>query len=105
MDRLTATPDLLVAVTGDHSTPSSGPLIHSGEPVPLCLVGPGQRVDRVKAFNEIDAATGSLGMLRGREFMWTVLNALDRIKLTGVNDSPAEQMYWPGEYEPFSLED
>ncbi len=28
-------PDVLVVVTADHSTPSAGPLIHSGETVPL----------------------------------------------------------------------
>jgi 2,3-bisphosphoglycerate-independent phosphoglycerate mutase len=32
--------DLLVAVTADHSTPSDSTLIHSGEPVPVVLVGP-----------------------------------------------------------------
>ena len=62
-------PDLLLIITSDHSTPSSGPLIHSGETVPITMSGPGVRVDRVARFNEIDCASGALGLVRGKEFM------------------------------------
>ena len=56
------TEDLLVVLTGDHATPSSGPLIHSGEAVPLLIVG-GQNVlaDHVKEFHERAVITGGLG--------------------------------------------
>lgn len=40
-------PDLLIVVTADHSTPSAGQLIHSGEPVPLLFHGEGVRRDSV----------------------------------------------------------
>ncbi|WP_147820867.1 alkaline phosphatase family protein [Salidesulfovibrio onnuriiensis] len=96
-------PDVLVAVTADHSTPSCGSLIHSGEPVPLLFVGKGVRRDKVKTFDEISAAAGCLGCVRGTEFMNLVLNHTDRIRLGGIWDSPGEQAFWPGDFEPFTL--
>ncbi|EPR35018.1 phosphonopyruvate decarboxylase-related protein [Alkalidesulfovibrio alkalitolerans DSM 16529] len=97
--------DLLLAVTSDHSTPSSGPLIHSGEPVPLCMVGAGLRRDQVRTFDEAAAARGSLGPVRGTEFMLLVLNALDRARLLGIRDTPHERLYWPAGSAAFRLEE
>ena len=94
-------PDLLVAVMADHSTPSGGPLIHSGEPVPLLMYGKNVRVDRVRRYNEIDAAPGSLGHLRGKEFMLTILNLMDRSRTLGFKEDPKEPPWWPGSYEIF----
>lgn len=97
-------PDVLVILTADHSTPSSGPLIHSGEPVPLTFYGQGVRRDAVRQFNEINTAQGALGTVRGKELMYLVLNHLDRAKLQGLMDTPMDQPFWPGNYEPFRLE-
>ena len=93
----------IVVVTADHSTPSSGPLVHSGEPVPIMVNGPGIRQDRVSSFDEVSCAGGALGQLRHGDFMYCVLNWLDRAKLQGVMDSPADQPYWPGKRQPFRL--
>ena len=95
--------DILLAVTSDHSTPSSGPLVHCGEPVPLSLVSRGTRRDGVDRFDETKCAAGCLGLIREREFMYTVLNLLDRAKLAGVMDTPRDQPFWPGKRKPFSL--
>lgn len=103
IDRLLDDPDLLLIVTADHSTPSGGPLIHSGEPVPLVFCGEGVRRDEVRRFHEIAAATGALGPVRGRELIYLILNALDRAKLAGIMDTPVDQPYWPGHYRPFRL--
>ena len=103
LSRLLDIPDLLVIVTSDHSTPSGGPLIHSGEAVPITLVGPNIRRDRVDQFDEIHCAAGSLGILREAEFMYTVLNCLDRAKLAGIMDTPVNQPYWPGPSLPFRI--
>ncbi len=102
--QLLADPDLLIVVTADHSTPSCGSLIHSGEPVPLAICGAGVRHDTVHHFDEICAAQGALGCVRGQEFMYLILNYLDRAKLAGLMDTPQDQNYWPGNYRPFSLE-
>ncbi|MBI4966416.1 MAG: 2,3-bisphosphoglycerate-independent phosphoglycerate mutase [Desulfomonile tiedjei] len=96
-------PDVLLVVTSDHSTPSSGPLIHSGEPVPLTMVGANARRDNVRSFNEIDCSSGSLGLLRGTEFMYMVLNHLDRINLVRIKHNPDDEICSTGEYEPFAL--
>lgn len=96
-------PDILVIVTADHSTPSTGPLIHSGESVPLLIHGSGIRRDRVERLDEVSAAEGALGSVRGKELMYLVLNHLDRAKLAGIMDTPEDQPYWPGNYEPFTL--
>lgn len=93
--------EVLLVVAADHSTPSSGRLIHSGEPVPLMIHGESVRRDRVKRFDEVNAASGSLGFIRGKEFILTIINALDRARLGGLADDPDVPAFSPGNYEPF----
>ena len=95
--------DMLVVVTADHSTPSSSALIHSGEPVPLTLIGPNVRRDEVNAFDEVSAASGCMGLLRGQELMLMVLNYSDRSMLHGHRLGEKERPYFPCTYEPFKL--
>ena len=96
-------PDLLLIVTADHSTPSSGSLIHSGETIPLTIYGEGVRRDSVQRFDEVSAAAGVLGSVRGKELMYLVLNHLERAKLQSLMDTPFDQPFWPGDYEPFRV--
>jgi 2,3-bisphosphoglycerate-independent phosphoglycerate mutase len=103
LDDLLAEPELLIVVAADHSTPSSGPLVHSGEPVPLVFHGPGIRRDPVAHFDEIQAAGGALGFIRGKEIMYLIINHLDRAKLQGTMDMPADRPYWPGQTEPLRV--
>lgn len=103
LNTLLGDPELLLIVTADHSTPSAGPLVHSGEPVPLVFCGSGVRRDKVTIFDEVEAAKGCLGCVRGVELMRLVLNHLDKARLEGVRDTPEDCLYWPGEYRPFIL--
>jgi 2,3-bisphosphoglycerate-independent phosphoglycerate mutase len=96
--------DTLLIITADHSTPSSGPLIHSGEPVPITMVGTGVRQDNIQKYNEIDCGGGSLGYIHGHSMMYMVLNGLDRVKLAGLQDTPVDQPFWPGHRTSFKLE-
>ena len=96
-------PDVLLVVTADHATPSAGPLIHSGETVPLLFAGPGVRHDDVRQYDEVAAARGALGPVRGTEMLMMILNHLDRVKLRGLMDTPLDQPYWPGDNEPFKV--
>ena len=100
-----STDDLLVVVTADHSTPSISTLIHSGEPVPVALVGPTVRRDDVVSFDEVSAARGCLGSLRGQELMLTMLNYADRSCLLGHQLGSRKRPYAPSTYEPFKLID
>jgi 2,3-bisphosphoglycerate-independent phosphoglycerate mutase len=96
-------PDTLLVITADHSTNSAGLMIHSGESVPLCMIGRYTRRDAVKRFDEVSCAGGALGAVRGRELMYLVLNFLDRGKLHGLMDSPWDQPFFPGKYKPLTL--
>jgi 2,3-bisphosphoglycerate-independent phosphoglycerate mutase len=78
-------------------------LIHSGEPVPVTLVGNTIRRDAVDAFDEVRAASGCLGLLRGQELMLTILNHADRSVLLGHRLGGEETRYVPKNYEPFKL--
>lgn len=95
--------DLLVAVTGDHATPSSGDMVHSGECSPLLLHGPGVWRDAVQGFDEVQCSLGALGLLRGPELMRTILDRMDRAKLWGMRDNPRDLPYYPAPREPLSL--
>ena len=97
--------NLLVVITADHSTPSISSLIHSGEPVPVAMVGPTIRCDGVGTFDEVSAAAGCLGLLRGRELMLTILNHVDRSAMLGHRLGRIERPYFPHAYEPFKLTD
>jgi 2,3-bisphosphoglycerate-independent phosphoglycerate mutase len=80
----------IVCVTGDHATPASPQVIHSGDPVPLLVAGPGVRVDAVTRFGELDCAAGILGQLRGSDLMPVLLNAADRPLFLGSRPTPVD---------------
>ena len=78
----------IVCLTGDHATPASPDVIHSGDPVPLLVAGPGVRADSVERFGELDCAAGILGHLRGPNLMPVLLNAADRPLFLGSRPTP-----------------
>jgi 2,3-bisphosphoglycerate-independent phosphoglycerate mutase len=92
--------NLLLVITADHSTNSAGRMIHSGETVPLTMIGAFTRRDMVTRFDEVSCAGGALSLVRGRELMYLILNFLDRGKLFGLMDSPVDQPFSPGPGTP-----
>jgi 2,3-bisphosphoglycerate-independent phosphoglycerate mutase len=78
----------IVCVTGDHATPASPDVIHSGDPVPFVVAGPGVRADRVLELGESTCADGILGHLRGPDMMPVLLNAADRPLFLGSRPTP-----------------
>jgi 2,3-bisphosphoglycerate-independent phosphoglycerate mutase len=80
----------IVCITGDHATPASPDVIHSGDPVPLLVAGPGVRADGVAEFGELPFAAGILGQLRGPDLMPVLLNAADRPLFLGSRPTPFE---------------
>jgi 2,3-bisphosphoglycerate-independent phosphoglycerate mutase len=95
--------EVLLVITADHSTASSGTMIHTGETVPIMMIGKYTRKDKVGEFNEITCPRGGLGIVRGRELMYLILNFLDKAKMQGLMDSPVDQPYYPGNYKPLKL--
>jgi 2,3-bisphosphoglycerate-independent phosphoglycerate mutase len=80
----------IVCVTGDHATPASPDVIHSGDPVPLLVAGPRVRADAVTSFGELECAAGILGQLRGPDLMPVLLNAADRPLFLGSRPTPVD---------------
>jgi 2,3-bisphosphoglycerate-independent phosphoglycerate mutase len=80
----------IVCITGDHATPASPEVIHSGDPVPLLVAGPGVRADGVTEFGELPFAAGILGQLRGPDLLPVLLNAADRPLFLGSRPTPFE---------------
>ncbi len=81
-DILSLGPDVL-AITGDHSTPSVHKA-HSWHPVPLLLAGPLLRNDPATRFTEDEALKGSLGQLRGIEMMPLLLAYAGKLQKYGA---------------------
>ena len=78
----------IVCLTGDHATPAFPDVIHSGDPVPFVVAGPGVRADRVREFGESTCAEGIFGHLRGPDMMPVLLNAADRPLFLGSRPTP-----------------
>ncbi len=95
--------DVLICVTSDHGTPSGTGLIHSGDPVPVVLNGQGVGADTVERFAERECATGTLGQLRGEDFMPVLLNARGTTRYLGARLSTHVGLHWPGDYEAFRV--
>ncbi|MCD5409672.1 MAG: 2,3-bisphosphoglycerate-independent phosphoglycerate mutase [Methanocellales archaeon] len=73
----------LVVVTADHSTPVSIK-DHSADPVPVTIMGPGVRVDAVRVYDEINAATGGLNRIRAIDLMPILMDLVNRTKKFGA---------------------
>jgi 2,3-bisphosphoglycerate-independent phosphoglycerate mutase len=94
----------IVCLTGDHATPAYPDVIHSGDPVPLVVAGPGVRADPVESFGELDCSRGILGHLRGHDLMPLLLNAADRPLFLGSRPTPfAGADGYPAVLEPLTL--
>lgn len=93
----------VVLVTADHGTPSGTSLIHSGDPVPLAVLSNAARPDEVTRFDELACARGSLGHVRGEDFMHMIQNWRGTVRYTGGRLTPHTGLHWPNEYEPFVI--
>ncbi len=75
-------PDV-IAITGDHSTPSICKA-HSWHPVPVVMAGKYVRTDAVTSFGETAAITGGLGRFEGHYLMNELLAAAGKITKYGA---------------------
>jgi 2,3-bisphosphoglycerate-independent phosphoglycerate mutase len=103
VDRAGLPASTIVCVTADHGTPSGTGLIHSGDPVPIIIGGPGIAADAVGRFDERSCAGGSLGHLRGEDLMPVLLNARGTTRYLGARLSSHVGLHWPEEYETFRI--
>ena len=77
----------VVAVTGDHATPSTGGVLHTGDPTPFVVAGGAVRPDGVDRFGEAHAAGGDLGVLRAADVLPLLCSAADRPAFLGHRTS------------------
>ncbi|MGQ0574988.1 MAG: alkaline phosphatase family protein [Pseudonocardia sp.] len=73
----------VVAVTGDHATPSVDGVLHSGDPTPLVVAGPTVRPDEVVAFGEWPARRGWYGQVRADDLLPLLLGHANRPAFLG----------------------
>jgi 2,3-bisphosphoglycerate-independent phosphoglycerate mutase len=97
VESLTADPDILTVFTAGHATPCGGSdeAVHSGESVPVVMLGRNVRVDPVESFDELSCSAGALGQIRGADVMPLILNFTDRAKLGNSRLSPENLPYRP----------
>src|SRR5438132_4842053 len=95
---------VIVCLTGDHATPCTPDVIHSGDPVPFVLAGPGVRADDVTEFGEVPCPKGVLGHLRGPDMMPVQLDAADRPLFPGSRPTPFDGADgYPALLEPLAV--
>jgi len=75
-------PDV-IAITGDHSTPSVLKA-HSWHPVPVLMAGTYVRPDGVTSFGEKAAVCGGLGRFEAHYLINELLSAAGKIKKFGA---------------------
>lgn len=68
----------IVAVTGDHATPSTHGVMHTADPTPLLVAGPTVRPDAVTEWGELAAAHGWWGQVRAEELLPLLLGHANR---------------------------
>jgi len=81
-------PELVIGVTGDHSTDSNTGR-HSGDPVPSLLYAPLGRRDAQREFGEQSCMSGGMGRISGAGFLCGMLDAMNLLP----NYSPALRPY------------
>ena len=64
-----------IAILPDHPTPCSIKT-HTNKPVPFIIYRPGEKADDVTIYDEFACEKGSYGLLRGMEFMQTLIRPL-----------------------------
>ncbi len=90
----------VVAVTGDHATPSTGGVLHTGDPTPFVLAGGAVRQDQVAAFGEAPARHGDLGVLRATDVLPLLLGTADRPAFLGHRTGPRRTLALPDRPAP-----
>jgi 2,3-bisphosphoglycerate-independent phosphoglycerate mutase len=90
----------VVAVTGDHATPSTGGVLHTGDPTPLVVAGPGVRPDAVTSFGEAPAHAGWYGTVTARDLLPLLLGHANRPAFLGHRPTPHRTLALPDHPPP-----
>ncbi|HUF09430.1 MAG TPA: hypothetical protein VMO47_08930 [Rhodothermales bacterium] len=86
---LSLDPNLVVAVTGDHSTDSNSGR-HTGDPVPALVRSPEGRRDKTSSFSESACIGGGLGHISATSFLCCLL---DLMNVTHIHNTYEHYFY------------
>ncbi|WP_054839759.1 2,3-bisphosphoglycerate-independent phosphoglycerate mutase [Thermococcus sp. JCM 11816] len=75
--------DVVIAITGDHSTPCEV-MNHSGDPVPLLIAGGGVRPDHTESFGERECMRGGIGRIKGHDIVPIMMDLMNRSEKFGA---------------------
>ena len=89
----------IVAITGDHATPSINGVLHTADPTPLVIVGPTVRADAVVAFGERFAREGWYGVVRANELLPLLFSHANRPVFLGHRATPRQTLALPDDPE------
>ncbi len=93
----------IVAVTGDHATPSVSQLLHSGDPTPFIVAGPGIYPDAVERFGERYALQGACGRLAAADVLPLLVGYANRPFFRGHRPGPWASVALPDAPEPMPI--
>ena len=93
----------VIAITGDHATPSTHGVLHTADPTPLLLVGPTVRPDRVTRFGEAPFQDGWYGAVQARELLPLLFGHANRPVFLGHRATPLQTLALPDRPEPMRL--
>jgi 2,3-bisphosphoglycerate-independent phosphoglycerate mutase len=93
----------VVAVTGDHATPSVDGVLHTADPTPLLVVGPTVRPDDVEEFGERPAHAGWYGQVRADELLPLLFGHANRPVFLGHRPVPRQTLALPDDPEPMPV--
>jgi 2,3-bisphosphoglycerate-independent phosphoglycerate mutase len=93
----------VVAITGDHATPSVDGVLHTADPTPLLVFGPTVRADPVVAFGECHARGGWYGVVTADEVLPLLFGHANRPVFLGHRITPRQTLALADRPEPMPL--
>lgn len=93
----------IVAVTGDHATPSIDGVLHTADPTPLLIAGPTVRPDAVMEFGEAPAHAGWFGAVRAADVLPLLFGYANRPAFLGHRATPGPCLALPDNPEPMRI--
>ncbi len=85
----------IVAITGDHATPSVNGVLHTADPTPLLILGPTVRADDVVEFGERHARHGWFGVVRADELLPLLFSHANRPMFLGHRATARQTLALP----------
>ncbi len=94
----------VIAITGDHATPSRDGVLHTGDPTPIVMMAPTITADGIEFFADASAHRGALGTLRASDILPVAYSHANRPAFLGTRISPYDSFGLPDSPVPMDLQ-